>query len=74
MADIDRATYAYECLKDAARSYAQIGPEARGRYIKESALIAIGHYLKLLVDSEVQYGGDGNVKPRPHTHQTYPSR
>lgn len=62
MADIDRQRYAYERLKDAARSYDEIVPGARGRYVQEAALIAIGHYLKLLVDSRVKFNDDGNVK------------
>ena len=60
MADIDRYKYAYDRLKDASRSYDEIMPNCRGRYIQEGALIAIGHFLKMLVDSSVKFK-NGNI-------------
>lgn len=74
MADIDRLTYAYSCLKDAARLYDAMSDVEKKACPMLAAQIAIGHYIKMLVDSEVKFNGDGNVERRPHIRQTYPSR
>ncbi len=74
MSDADLATYANSRLIEAQRAYDKIALKDRPEHINEAALIAIAQYLKLLVDSEVIFDGSGNIRPRPHIRQTYPSR
>jgi len=61
MADIDRQTYAYDCLREASKCYDEMAPATKREHPELAVQLAIGHFLKLLTDATVRFDGSGNV-------------